>query len=83
MRGFELNSYGQAERQDIPVVSQPLTNPEMLVQSSEILRFMIEERMKMAMLFDKNRTMPKHDPFSCPELPEEMRPHFDTGGGMQ
>lgn len=83
MRGFELNAYGQAAEQIVPVVEQPLAHPEMQVQPSPILQYMMEDRMMKAMLFNKNRTFPRHDPFSLPELPEETRPHFDTGGGMQ
>lgn len=81
MRGFELNAQNQAVEHRVSVSEQPLDHPEMLVQPSPILRFMIEDRMRIAMLFSNNRTFGKHNPFSLPQLPDEIRPQFDIGGG--
>lgn len=82
MRGYELNVNGHVMEQTAPISEQPLAHPEMQVQPSPILQYMMEDRMMKAMLFSKNRTFQKHDPFALPQLPDEVRPQFDIGGGI-
>lgn len=77
MRGFELSQNGQA----VPISEQPIREPEMQVEMSPILRNMLEERMARMAMFQRPHLIRRTSPFEQPSLPDEIRPHFDIGGG--
>ena len=79
MRGFEMNAHGHVA----PVSEQPLSTPEMEVEMSPILRHILEERMARMMMFQRQQIIRRLNPFDLPQLPPEIQPKFDIGGGGQ
>ncbi len=76
MRNFEMNG-------NMPVTQQFAHERGLELPVSPVLQIIVRERMATAALFAKQTLLGSSNPFEMPQIPDEARAKFDTGGGGQ